>query len=304
MTNPILKIENVSFVYGKNTPFQKDALHDVSFHVKKGEFLGLIGHTGSGKSTLNQLLNGLLYPEQGRITFDNGEDKIILLPKVETKRRRKKKLNADEIKLRDLRFKVGLVFQYPEHQLFEETVYKDIAFGPRNMGVAEDEIDGRVKEALALVGLDEALLEESPFALSGGQQRRAAIAGVLAMRPEVLILDEPTAGLDPAGRDEILQNIRDHHKQTGATVILVTHSMEDIARHVERIVVLRRGEILTQGTPRDVFRQSDLLRSNGLAPPQVTQIMAKLALLVPGMDTGIHTVEQAAAYLERAKTDA
>jgi len=279
LTNSILEIQDASYVYGADTPFEKCALDGVSFSVGKGEFLGLIGHTGSGKSTLNQLMNGLLKPSSGRVLF-NGDD-----------------ISAKGYKLRELRFEVGLVFQYPEYQLFEQTIEADIAFGPCNQKLSEEEIAVRVREALAAVGLDESLLTESPFALSGGQQRRVAIAGVLAMRPQVLILDEPTAGLDPAGRDEILANIKQYHTTTGATVILVTHGMEEIAETVDRIVVLRGGGVLTSGTPREVFEQFELLHDNGLAPPQVTQVMAKLAQSVDGIDVSVHTVEQAVEML-------
>ena len=228
----IIRVENLTHTYGVGTPFCRSAVQDMSLDIYRGEFLGIIGHTGSGKSTLIQHLNGLLKPTTGRILL-GGKD-----------------IWADPKKIRDVRFRVGLVFQYPEYQLFEETVYRDIAFGPTNMGLSKEEIDRRVRESARFAGLSEDLLEKSPFALSGGQKRRVAIAGVIAMEPEVLVLDEPSAGLDPQGREELLANIRAFHRERGTTVVLVSHSMEEIAKNVDRIVVLSDSHVLMSGTPR------------------------------------------------------
>ena len=238
---PILKIENLTHTYSAGTPFERRAVDGVNLEVAPGEFLGVIGHTGSGKSTFIQHLNGLLRPTEGRILLE-GRD-----------------IWAEPKKIRRVRFEVGLVFQYPEYQLFEETVYKDIAFGPGNMGLSKDEIDRRVREAAELVGLSEDMLAQSPFELSGGQKRRVAIAGVIAMEPKVLILDEPTAGLDPRGREAVLAQIRAYHERRGTTVILVSHSMEEIARNAGRIVVFCDSHILMQGTPREVFARAEEL---------------------------------------------
>ena len=231
----IIRVENLTHTYGAGTPFCRSAVQDMSLDIYRGEFLGIIGHTGSGKSTLIQHLNGLLKPTTGRILL-GGKD-----------------IWADPKKIRDVRFRVGLVFQYPEYQLFEETVYRDIAFGPTNMGLSKEEIDRRVRESARFAGLSEDLLEKSPFALSGGQKRRVAIAGVIAMEPEVLVLDEPSAGLDPQGREELLANIRAFHRERGTTVVLVSHSMEEIAKNVDRIVVLSDSHVLMSGSPREVF---------------------------------------------------
>jgi len=250
---PILKIENLTHTYSVGTPFERSAVKDISFTVNKGEFLGIIGHTGSGKSTLIQHFNGLLRPTSGRVLLD-GKD-IWAAPK----------------KIRDVRFRVGLVFQYPEYQLFEETVYKDIAFGPKNMGRSGEDLDRCVRWAAKLVGLSTSVLEKSPFELSGGQKRRVALAGVLAMEPEVLVLDEPTAGLDPAGRENLMANIRDYHVNHGGTVILVSHSMDEIAQNVERIIVLKSAGILMDGTPAEVFARGDELLAAGLEVPQITR---------------------------------
>ena len=228
----IIRVENLTHTYGEGTPFCRSAVQDMSLAIYRGEFLGIIGHTGSGKSTLIQHLNGLLKPTSGRILL-GGED-----------------IWSDPKKIRNVRFRVGLVFQYPEYQLFEETVYRDIAFGPTNMGLSKDEIDRRVRESAHFAGLTDDLLEKSPFALSGGQKRRVAIAGVIAMEPEVLVLDEPSAGLDPQGREELLSNIREFHRARGTTVVLVSHSMEEIAKNVDRIVVLSDSHELMSGTPR------------------------------------------------------
>ena len=278
---PILKVENLEYVYSIGTPFEHKALDQVSFSVNRGEFIGIIGHTGSGKSTLMQHLNGLLKPTSGKIILD-GKD-----------------IWTDKATTRQARFRVGLVFQYPEYQLFEETVYKDIAFGPKNMGLPADEIDRRVREAAGFVGLTEEQLQVSPFDLSGGQKRRVAIAGVIAMEPEVLILDEPTAGLDPKGRDEILAAIRKLHEERGITVILVSHSMQDVAKLVDRIIVMHRGQVAMTGTPREVFAHPMELEKMGLAAPQVSYVFAQLKEKGYDVPTDIYTVEEAKEALLR-----
>ena len=270
---PILQIEDLTHTYSAGTPFQRSAVEGLSMTVGAGEFLGVIGHTGSGKSTLIQHLNGLLQPTSGRILLE-GKD-----------------IWADPKKIRDVRFKVGLVFQYPEYQLFEETVYKDIAFGPKNMGRDAEEIDRRVRDAAAFVGLHETLLDKSPFELSGGQKRRVAIAGVIAMEPKVLVLDEPTAGLDPQGRDTILAQIQAYHRAKGAAVVLVSHSMEEIARNVDRIVVLSDGKVDMEGTPKQVFARAHELEQVGLDVPQVTKVAAALKARGLDIDTAVYTVE-------------
>ena len=262
-------------------PFEKKALNNVSLEIDEGEFIGLIGHTGSGKSTLIQLLNGLLKPSEGEITVG------------------KYCLTDKKTKLRDVRFNVGLVMQYPEYQLFEETVFKDIAFGPKNMGLDEEEIRHRVEFAANLVGLRPELLDKSPFDLSGGQKRRVAIASVLAMEPKVLILDEPTAGLDPAGRDEILYKIKDMHERMNLTVILVSHSMEDVAKLADRILVMNGGEVEMFGTPREIFKNGDRLTEIGLNVPQVTRIANGLKKRGFPIDDGIYTVEEATYCISR-----
>lgn len=271
---PILQTHQLSHVYSQGTPFERAALRGVEFAAYPGEYLGIIGHTGSGKSTLIQHLNGLLKPTGGQVLFE-GKDIW------ETKER-----------TRQTRFQVGLVFQYPEYQLFEETIYKDISFGPRNMGLPEEEIDRRVREAAHFVGLRDELLERSPFELSGGQKRRVAIAGVMAMEPKVLILDEPTAGLDPRGRDEILTQIRAYHETKQATVILVSHSMEEIARNVERIVVMRDAHVYMDGTPRQVFARAEELEQAGLDVPQVTKIAMALRRRGMDIDPAVYTIEE------------
>lgn len=254
----IIQLKNVSYVYNPGTPFEKRALDDISLDITEGDFIGLIGHTGSGKSTLVQHLNGLMKPTSGEIIVDG------------------QSLSDKETKMKKIRQKVGLVFQYPEHQLFEETIYKDIAFGPKNLGLSEEEIDTRVRRAMELVGLDfEELRDRSPFELSGGQKRRVAIAGVIAMRPKVLILDEPTAGLDPKGRDDILDEIRKLYEKENITTILVSHSMEDIARLVNRAIVMHRGKIAMDGTTREIFSRSEELEKMGLGIPQITQFMKR-----------------------------
>ena len=257
------------------TPFQRSAVEDMSFDVYDGEFLGIIGHTGSGKSTLIQHLNGLLKPTSGQILL-HGKD-----------------IWAEPKKIRNVRFQVGLVFQYPEYQLFEETVYKDISFGPKNMGLDEKEIDRRVREAAQFVGLREELLEKSPFELSGGQKRRVAIAGVIAMEPSVLILDEPTAGLDPVGVEEILGNIRDYHQAKNATIIIVSHSMEEMARTVDRIVVVNDARIPFSGTPREVFAHGDELEKMGLGVPAMTRVFHRLKSMGVDIDPSVYTIQQA-----------
>ena len=274
-----IKINHLTHVYGENSVFKKKALDDINLEINDGEFIGLIGHTGSGKSTLIQHLNALLVPTSGEVLL-NGEN-----------------IYADKSKLKTIRQKVGLVFQYPEHQLFEMTVYKDVAYGPGNLGLSEDEIDKRVREALETVGLGDEIYEKSPFELSGGQKRRAAIAGVLAMEPEVLILDEPTAGLDPKGRDEILDAIKLMHEKRKITVILVSHSMEDVAKLVDRIVVLAKGKIAVTGTPKEVFAQTEKLESIGLAAPQISYVFSELIQRGYDVPSDVYTVSEATEVL-------
>ncbi|MCF6461701.1 energy-coupling factor transporter ATPase [Clostridium sp. Cult3] len=272
----IINIENLNYVYNPGTPFEKKALKNINLNIKKGDFVGLIGHTGSGKSTLVQHLNGLIKPTSGKIIVD-GID-----------------ITSKDANLKEIRQKVGLVFQYPEHQLFEETIYKDIAFGPKNLGLEDDEIEKRVKKAMELVGLDyNSLKDRSPFELSGGQKRRVAIAGVLAMKPEVLVLDEPTAGLDPRGRDEILGRIQRIYEEEGVTIILVSHSMEDIARLVNRIIVMHNGEIAMEGSTKDVFREAEKLEQMGLGIPQITSFMRQYKSKGNKVKDDIVTVEEA-----------
>ena len=271
---PFLQVQNLEHIYSQGTPFEHVALRDVSFSVERGEFIGIIGHTGSGKSTLMQHLNGLLKPTSGKILLD-GKD-----------------IWQDKKTTRQSRFRVGLVFQYPEYQLFEETVYKDIAFGPKNMGLDEKEVDRRVREAAGFVGLTDAQLEVSPFDLSGGQKRRVAIAGVIAMEPEILILDEPTAGLDPAGREEILSNIEAYRKAKNATIMMVSHSMNDVARLTDRLLVMCDATLAMDGTPSEVFRRADELVEMGLDIPELTRLFMKLRQL--GLDVEpIYTMQQA-----------
>ena len=270
---PILEIQNLSHIYSPDTPFEHAALSNVDLTISRGEFVGLIGHTGSGKSTLVQHMNGLLKPTSGHVLFD-GRD-----------------IWEDPKFTRQIRFRVGLVFQYPEYQLFEETVYKDIAFGPANQGKTGDELDHAVREAAKLVGIRDDQLEKSPFELSGGQKRRVALAGVLAMEPEVLVLDEPTAGLDPAGRENLMANIRDYHRNKGKTIILVSHSMDEIARNVDRILVLKNAHVLMQGTPAEVFARGEELLSAGLDVPQITRIAMELKRRGVDIDPAVYTVE-------------
>jgi energy-coupling factor transport system ATP-binding protein len=275
----VLRVETISYIYGAGTPFERRALDGVSLSVEAGEVLGVIGHTGSGKSTLIQHFNGLLKPAEGRVFFE-GRD-----------------IWADARRVRQLRFQVGLVFQYPEYQLFEETVARDIAFGPRNMGLSGGEVDDRVKRAMGFVGLPPEVADKSPFDLSGGQKRRAAIAGVIAMDPTVLVLDEPTAGLDPQGRDEVLAHIRTYHEERGAAVVLVSHSMEEIARQADRIAVLSEARLLMEGTPRAIFSRAGELEAAGLSTPAVTRVMRRLKALGLPTDEAAYTVEQAAAAI-------
>ena len=279
----IIETKHLTHIYSAGTPFERSALVDVDFTAYRGEYLGIIGHTGSGKSTLIQHLNGLLRPTSGQVLFQ-GED-----------------IWSDPKRTRQIRFHVGLVFQYPEYQLFEETVYKDISFGPQNMGLDEGEVDRRVRQAAHFVGLRDELLDSSPFELSGGQKRRVAIAGVIAMEPEVLILDEPTAGLDPVGVEEILGNIRDYHQARNATIILVSHSMEEVARTVDRLVVVNDGAIPFQGAPSQVFCHGQELEDMGLGVPQMTRVFNRLRQLGVDVGGGIYTVDQARDAILRAK---
>ncbi|NLW25487.1 MAG: energy-coupling factor transporter ATPase [Clostridia bacterium] len=278
-----LIIKNLYHTYQIGTPYETHALRDINLEIREGEFIGLIGHTGSGKSTLVQHLNGLLKPSSGEIIVDG--------------------LNISEkrVKLKEVRKKVGLVFQYPEHQLFEETVLKDVSFGPGNLGLSPKEIEKRVKKALQMVGLDyNEVKDKSPFYLSGGQKRRVAIAGVLAMEPKYLILDEPTAGLDPRGRDEILEQINYLHKQLKITVILVSHSMDDVARLADRLIVMHRGQVELTGTPREVFQHADRLKQIGLGIPTVTALLQELKARGLDVRTDLITVEEAKNEIVRA----
>ena len=279
---PILEVKNLNHIYSAGTPFEHIALRDVSFSVERGEFIGIIGHTGSGKSTLIQHLNGLLKPTSGSILLD-GQD-----------------IWSDKKLTRQCRFRVGLVFQYPEYQLFEETVYKDIAFGPKNMGLDEKEIDRRVREAAGFVGLTQEQLKVSPFDLSGGQKRRVAIAGVIAMEPEILILDEPTAGLDPVGREAILQNIQDYRKAKNATIMMVSHSMSDVARLTQRLLVMNDSALAMDGSPEDVFKRADELLEMGLDIPDVTRLFLKLREMGAPVEP-VYTVQQAVEQLSRIR---
>ena len=268
-------MNNLTHTYGIGTPFQRSAVEDLSFDVRPGEFLGIIGHTGSGKSTLIQHLNGLLRPTSGQVLL-NGRD-----------------IWAEPKKIRDVRFRVGLVFQYPEYQLFEETVYQDIAFGPKNMGLDKDEIDRRVRQSARFVGLEPGVLEKSPFDLSGGQKRRVAIAGVIAMEPSVLVLDEPTAGLDPSGSARILDNIRTYHEEKNACVILVSHSMEEVAREAGRLVGIHKGTIPFSGSPEAVFAHGDELEAMGLGVPAMTRVFARLRSMGVDVPPSVYTIPQA-----------
>ncbi len=272
---PIIEIKGLSHIYSPNTPFEQRALDGIDLTIYRGEYLGIIGRTGSGKSTLIQHLNGLMRPTAGQVLFE-GQD-----------------IWSSKALTHSIRFQVGLVFQYPEYQLFEETVYKDIAFGPRNMKLDEAEIDRRVRRAAAFAGLGDEILQRSPFELSGGQKRRVAIAGVIAMEPKVLILDEPTAGLDPAGAASILANIEAYRKANGATVIIVSHSMEDVARLTDRLVVVSHGKLPYVGTPREVFAHGAELESLGLSVPTMARVFARVRALGGDVDPAVYTVEQA-----------
>ena len=279
---PILEVKNLTHIYSAGTPFEHKALDNVSFSVERGEFIGVIGHTGSGKSTLIQHLNGLLKPASGTVTLD-GKD-----------------IWSDKKLTRQARFRVGLVFQYPEYQLFEDSVYKDIAFGPRNMGLSETEIDRRVREAAGFVGITEQMLQVSPFDLSGGQKRRVAIAGVIAMEPEVLILDEPTAGLDPVGREGILSNIDAYRRAKNATVMMVSHSMNDVARLTERLLVMNGSQLAMDGTPKEVFSHAEELLEMGLDIPEVTQVFLRLKQMGLPVEP-VYTLEQAVDVLTKLR---
>ncbi|MBR5155106.1 MAG: energy-coupling factor transporter ATPase [Clostridia bacterium] len=277
----MIKLSDICYTYMSDGPFEKAAVKNVNLTLNSGEFIGLMGHTGSGKSTLIQMIAGIVKPTSGKIAIDGQE------------------LYAKNCDMRKMRFKTGLVMQYPEYQLFEETVFKDIAFGPSNMGLSEDEIKRRVFFAANLVGIGDELLEKSPFELSGGQKRRVAIAGVLAMEPEILILDEPTAGLDPAGRDEILCKIKDMHQRLGITVILVSHSMEDLANLTDRIVVMNHGELAMFDKTAEIFKHSEELKRIGLSVPQITEVCSRLSEAGFPIAEGIYTVEMARAEIER-----
>ena len=281
----VIRTENLTHIYNKGTPFQMAAIDNVNIEIEKGELVGIIGHTGSGKSTLIQHLNGLLKPESGKIYLD-GED-----------------IWADKSKIRNVRFKVGLCFQYPEYQLFEETVYKDIAFGPTNMGLSEAEIDKRVRDAANFVGLKSEYLEKSPFDLSGGEKRRAAIAGVMAMQPEVLIMDEPTAGLDPKGRDRILSMLKEYREETGSTVLLVSHSMEDVAKLATKVLVMNDSHAVMYGSVSEVYSRGEELSEMGLNVPQITRVFMGLKAKGFNVNEGIYTVEQGLNEIIRLKKE-
>lgn len=278
---PILETKNLSYVYSDGTPFRVTAINNVNISIEKGEFVGIIGHTGSGKSTLVQHLNGLLTPSSGEVLLDG------------------KNINESKITRRQARFKVGLCFQYPEYQLFESTVYKDISFGPKNMGLFEDEIDNRVKKAADFVGLKPDMLNKSPFDLSGGEKRRVAIAGVMAMEPEILILDEPSAGLDPRGRDMIAEMISSYRNTTGSTVIIVSHSMEDVAKSADKVLVMNKSEVEMFGTVNEVFSKVERLADIGLNVPQLTQIFLNLKHNGMAVRTDIYTIKNAEVELLR-----
>lgn len=285
----MIKTKNLTHLYSAGTPFAKTAIRDVNLEIEQGAFVGVIGHTGSGKSTLIQHLNGLLKPTSGQVLI-NGQD-----------------IWADKKKLRDVRFQVGLVFQYPEYQLFEETVFRDIAFGPTNMGLSTAEVKERVTSAMEFVGLDASIADHSPFDLSGGQKRRVAIAGVIAMRPKVLILDEPTAGLDPKGRDKILSQIKDYHKRTQSAVLLVSHSMEDVARYTEKVLVMNQATVFDYDTVEAIFQKSEQIKQMGLSVPQITEVFLELAKEGILPDKNVYTVGYAVEHvleLLGAKEDA
>ncbi|MBR2613796.1 MAG: energy-coupling factor transporter ATPase [Clostridia bacterium] len=280
-----ITVENLSYFHARKTPYEIKALDGIDLNIQSGTVTGLIGHTGSGKSTLVQMFNGLLRPYEGRVLLDGAD--IWAKPKDINK----------------IRFRVGLVMQYPEYQLFEETIYKDIAYGPKNMGLSDDEIRQRVLEAADFVGLDRELLDKSPFDLSGGQKRRAAIAGIIAMRPELLILDEPAAGLDPRGRDAIFNNIVEYQKKSGSTVLIVSHSMEDMARYCDRLIVMSGAKILLEGECREIFTRADELSAVGLDVPQITRLMLALKEKGIELDTSVFTVEEALEEILRLYQD-
>ena len=280
-----ITVENLSYFHARKTPYEIKALDGIDLNIQSGTVTGLIGHTGSGKSTLVQMFNGLLRPYEGRVLLDGAD--IWAKPKDINK----------------IRFRVGLVMQYPEYQLFEETIYKDIAYGPKNMGLSDDEIRERVLEAADFVGLDCELLDKSPFDLSGGQKRRAAIAGIIAMRPELLILDEPAAGLDPRGRDAIFNNIVEYQKKSGSTVLIVSHSMEDMARYCDRLIVMSGAKILLEGECREIFTRADELSAVGLDVPQITRLMLALKEKGIELDTSVFTVEEALEEILRLYQD-
>ena len=275
----VLKIENLSYVYNQGMPNETMALHDINLEIEEGTFVGIIGHAGSGKSTFISHLNGLTKPQTGRILLD-GKD-----------------IWTEFEDIRQVRFNVGLVFQYPEYQLFEETCYKDIAFGPKNMGLDEEEIDRRVRMAAEFCGIDEKMLEGSPFDLSGGQKRRVAIAGIIAMQPRVLVLDEPCAGLDPVGREMILNQVKNYHQKTGGTVILVSHSMEDIANYADKVIVMEKGEIYKYADTAEVFADAENLSRMGLGIPAITKVFLKLRELGADIDTDVYTIPYAVKTL-------
>lgn len=277
-----ITVNNVSYVYGEGTPFRVAALDNVSLNIEKGKLTGIIGHTGSGKSTLLQMLNGLVKPESGKILV--GEDDIYSNKKLR----------------REAAFRVGLVFQYPEYQLFEDTVKKDIAFGPKNMGLSDEEIEKRVIEAAQFVGLSDDILEKSPFDISGGQKRRVAIAGILAMKPEILVLDEPASGLDPIGRREIFGGLENYRRATGTTMVIVSHSMEDMARYADDLVVFENGKVIMQGTKQEVFARENELRAIGLELPQITRLVRRLADMGVNISRDIYTVDDALDALGKA----
>ncbi len=276
-----IELRNVSHLYSKNSPFEKIALHNISLKIETGDFVGLIGHTGSGKSTLIQHMNGLLKPSEGQILINDID------------------ITDKDVKMSDIRRMVGLVFQYPEYQLFEETVYKDIAYGPKNIGMTDDEIDKKVHEVIKIVGLKEKVLNKSPFELSGGQKRRVAIAGILAMDPEILILDEPTAGLDPKGRDDILMCLKKLHQEKNITIILVSHSMEDIAKTVKNVIVIADGCVKMQGSVADIYKRGEELTKMGLDIPQVSTVVNRLIENGINIDKDTFTVEKAADEIEK-----
>lgn len=276
-----IKIENITHIYSPDTPFEKVALKNVTLEIQDGEFVGIIGHTGSGKSTLIQMFNGLLKPTEGTVYINHVD------------------IHGEAVKKRDIRQKVGLVFQYPEYQLFEISVYKDVEYGPKNMGLEGKALETRVEEALAAVGLTKAFYDKSPFELSGGQKRRVAIAGVLAMKPEILILDEPTAGLDPKGREELFVQLKKMHEKLNLTIVLISHSMEDVARYAKRLIVLHEGSIVFQDSPREIFKHTKALEQIGLAPPQIRYIVEALRERDVAIKEDVLTVEEAATEISR-----